>query len=298
MSFFEKLKHFTYAGSTFAKSDQQTEEDKFIKFYRNLLSEIASHIDYEHDLTNTIGNQSKVLKPFQLEEYADRINDFFSKLAHCKKKKGLDEATVANLFYMILVLPTKEQPAVSKDIRRRLFSQLVIRYAAYTKRQPAELLKALYERLKHGHGSIFGTETEELMEMLRSAATHIDVELRTAETADKILTTEELRKIVYATLRLKNDKQGRKLMSPILDLNFFVTGIARIVCAFLLVVYSKPIELFLFQNLPTFFHDIFFAVMVQGTAFVLILWTLTSSIKYGIYLSRRHVYKRLNVIIN
>lgn len=202
MSFTDLLKRFNAAFFPQDEAPQDTEEDRFLRFYRNLLAEISSHIEYQRDMTDSVGEKSKVLKPFKVEEYAARINEFFRGLEEQRRRKkgahgrngrgggskvagqgrNLPEPTVANLLFMILALPGQEQPRVSGEIRRRIFSRVAVRYAEDSGRQPAELLKALYERLKHGRGDVFGSGREELMEMLRSAATYIDVELREAET--------------------------------------------------------------------------------------------------------------------
>src|SRR6056297_230660 len=196
MSVTDLLKRFNetfFAQEPLEKERRETEEDRFLSFYRNLLTEISSHIEYQRDMTDSVGERSKVLKPFKVEEYAERINEFFRGLEEqrAQKKPGrnggangggsgrdtgskaagrarnLPEPTVANLFFMILALPGQEQPAVSGEIRRRIFSRVAVRYADDSGRPPAELLKSLYERLKHGRGDVFGSSPVELMEMLR-----------------------------------------------------------------------------------------------------------------------------------
>ncbi|MFW5712947.1 MAG: hypothetical protein ACOCZA_13475 [Spirochaetota bacterium] len=46
MSFTDLLKRFNAAFFPQDEAPQDTEEDRFLRFYRNLLAEISSHIEY------------------------------------------------------------------------------------------------------------------------------------------------------------------------------------------------------------------------------------------------------------
>ncbi len=334
MSFTDLLKRMSAAFFPQEEEPQQSEEDRFVQFYRNLLSEISSHIEYQRDMTDSVGEKSKVLKPFKVEEYAERINEFFYRLASQKS-----EPTVANLFFMILALPGQEQPAVSSEIRRRIFSRVAVRYADDSGRQPAELLKSLYERLKHGRGDVFGSSREELMEMLRSAATYIDVELRAAEPEPDFtmgfadpnstayagpppgqfaeasgphakskggteaaagadpsggLRREQLMKLLEAAVRIKTDKDRRALLNPAAGLDFVVTGVVRLTAAFLLLFNTNQLAMFLSRISENSDQIVFFSAIIDLLGFGLVLWTLVSAVGYGRRMARKQVYKRLS----
>lgn len=347
MSFTEQLKRFSAAFFPQEESEQETEEDRFIRFYRNLLTEVSSHIEYQRDMTDSVGEMSKVLKPFKVEEYAERINEFFcgledqrrgtkeggggksnSSTGHGGKASGrgrdgkLPETTLANLLYMILVLPGQEQPAVSGEIRRRIFSRVAVRYAEDSGRQPAELLKALYERLKHGRGDVFGTSPEELMGLLRSAATYIDVELRTGdaysgfnqggsqpnEKASRDWNSvtdfphaggsagtgrEQLMKMLDSTLKIKTEKNRRAMLSPVAGLDFVFTGVVRLTAAFLLLFNTNQLAVLLSNMSNKTLQIAFYSAMIDILGFVLVLWTVVSAISYGRRIARKQLYKRL-----
>ena len=61
MSVAKFLKRFNETFFAQEESVQETEEDRFLRFYRNLLSEISSHIEYQRDMTDNVGEKSKVL---------------------------------------------------------------------------------------------------------------------------------------------------------------------------------------------------------------------------------------------
>ncbi len=324
MSFTDLLKRFNEAFFAQEEPVQETEEDRFLRFYRNLLAEISSHIEYQRDMTDSVGEKSKVLKPFKVEEYAERINEFFRKLE--KEGRGRDlgrdrsrgrtlpEPTVANLFFMILALPGQEQPAVSGEIRRRIFSRVVVRYAGDTERQPAELLKSLYERLKHGRGDVFGSDNQELMEMLRSAATYIDVELREAEPDPGFtmaaggpateppggnaetdgLRREQLMKLLDASVKIKSEKDRRALLNPAAGLDFVVTGVVRLTAAFVLLFNTEALAEFLSETAEKPGQLDSFMAVIDLLGLALVLWTLVSAVGFGRRMARRQVYKRLS----
>jgi len=224
---------------------------------------------------------------------------------------------------MILALPSQEQPAVSDEIRRRIFSRVAVCYAYDTGRQPAALLKSLYERLKHGRGDVFGTNTEELMAMLRGAATYIDVELRASDTASAstsptgetthtwgpdsksrrpdgdrhqkqtVTSREQLKHQLDATLKIRTEKDRRDLLNPAAGLDFVVTGVVRLTAAFLLLSNTNQLAVLLSNMASKTGQIAFYSALIDVLGFTLVVWTVLSAVGYGRRMARKQLYKRL-----
>lgn len=135
----------------------------------------------------------------------------------------------------------------------------------------------------HGRGDVFGSDTEELMEMLRSAATYIDVELRE---------TEPDPDFTMAAGGLAPQQPGGNAGATGLD--FVLTGVARLTAAFLLLLNTKQLAELLSNMSVNTGQIAFYSAVIDLLGFALVLGTRVSAVGFGRRMARKQVYKRLS----
>lgn len=271
---------------------------EFLSFYEKLSAEMVSHLDYQMDMTRTMGTSPAegIVKEFKLTEYSAKVWAFLRE--HDLTEDSNGEHAIGTLMLLVLLPPTPWHIDLSRELREQLFCTTVSHYIRGTGKDISLFIKGLYDRIKFGESSFYDHSREELIEILRSAASRINVEIRGAQKTGSGNNENGKRKndampgYLFDSLGIRNSHDLERLLSKTLPIDGLVAVILLMVIAItmmlrpdipqkLIGVFSADAEMLLTTG------------VFGGLATVLLLLSVLRAFTYGKTLQRRHILLRL-----
>ncbi|MFP4432640.1 MAG: hypothetical protein ACLFPV_15420 [Spirochaetaceae bacterium] len=153
-------------------------------FYAGLSREIASHRNYESEMSEGVDRDSAFVARFDPAPYAKRLVEFF------RSGKLLGPAVNDGAFYavpMVVMFPDAEtRGRLGWSLRRKLFASLLRTMSDEAKLPVSELAKRYFERIHHTGLDVPGTTKQELIEGLRDVLHELEVDASIAQRTGKM----------------------------------------------------------------------------------------------------------------
>jgi hypothetical protein len=237
-------------------SDADQAQQELLRFYDELAHEIASHRDYESQITAGVDRDSPFVKRFALEAYAGRLCDHF-------RSAGLMSHVTSDgrYFALIMTILYPDEAIRSKlawGLRRRLFNSVFIRVGEEQRVPLDELSKRYFERIHHTGLDIRDVTREQLLDGLQDALHELAVDTTQARRASGLmpqLTADETDKFLDEWLRRARIRDGRHMVSLMQSGGALAAG-ASIVTLFIILLGllfgDETIRTFLGATMVTF----------------------------------------------